>query len=118
MPPSLIFVGADEIMLDDSVKMHEKLLSAHVDSRLHVAPARWHGYLLYGLSEDKRDLAEMGRFLDTVMGQEEKLRWMPLDNAAKIYPAARRRNWSNVYRQSVTLLRRMWTRRSFVHLLT
>ena len=30
-------------------------------------------------------------------------RWVRLDNAAKIYPAARRRNWSNVYRQSVTL---------------
>lgn len=30
-------------------------------------------------------------------------RWLRLDNAAKIYPAARRRNWSNVYRQSVTL---------------
>ena len=26
-----------------------------------------------------------------------------MDNAAKIYPAARRRNWSNVFRQSVTL---------------
>lgn len=33
----------------------------------------------------------------------EKLRWLRLDNAAKIYPAALRRNWSNVYRQSVTL---------------
>ena len=31
------------------------------------------------------------------------LHWLRLDNAAKIYPAARRRNWSNVYRQSVTL---------------
>ncbi len=103
LPPSIIFVGGDEIMLDDSVKMHEKLLSAHVDSRLHVAPDRWHGYLLYGLSEDKRDLAEMGRFLDTVMGQEEKLRWMPLDNAAKIYPAARTEQWSNVFRLSATL---------------
>lgn len=28
---------------------------------------------------------------------------MRLDNAAKIYPAARRKNWSNVFRQSVTL---------------
>ena len=27
---------------------------------------------------------------------------MRLDNAAKIYPAARRKNWSNVFRQSVT----------------
>lgn len=32
------------------------------------------------------------------------LRWVRLDNAAKIYPAARRKNWSNVFRQSVTLL--------------
>ena len=39
------------------------------------------------------------------MPKSEKrvLRWVRLDNAAKIYPAARRRNWSNVYRQSVTL---------------
>lgn len=39
------------------------------------------------------------------MAKEQKraLRWLRLDNAAKIYPAARRRNWSNVYRQSVTL---------------
>lgn len=31
------------------------------------------------------------------------IRWLRLDNAAKIYPAARRKNWSNVFRQSVTL---------------
>ena len=31
------------------------------------------------------------------------LRWTKLDNAAKIYPAVRRRNWSNLFRQSVTL---------------
>ncbi len=31
------------------------------------------------------------------------LRWLPLDNAAKIYPAARRKTWSNVFRLSATL---------------
>ena len=31
------------------------------------------------------------------------IRWLKLDNAAKIYPAARRKNWSNVFRQSVNL---------------
>lgn len=31
------------------------------------------------------------------------LHWVRLDNAAKIYPAATRKNWSNVFRQSVTL---------------
>ncbi|MCR5142068.1 MAG: hypothetical protein K6C68_06025 [Ruminococcus sp.] len=34
---------------------------------------------------------------------KRQLRWMKLDNAAKIYPAARRRNWNNVFRLSVTL---------------
>lgn len=33
----------------------------------------------------------------------KKLRWMALDNAAKIFPAAMRRNWSNVFRVSATL---------------
>lgn len=32
-----------------------------------------------------------------------QLRWMRLDNAAKIYPAARRQSWSNVFRLSATL---------------
>ena len=38
------------------------------------------------------------------MAKDNKtLRWVRLDNAAKIYPAVRRRNWSNVFRQSATL---------------
>lgn len=37
------------------------------------------------------------------MQQKNNLRWMRLDNAAKIYPAARSQSWSNVYRLSVTL---------------
>jgi hypothetical protein len=37
------------------------------------------------------------------MASKKKLRWMRLDNAAKIYPAARRNNWSNVFRLSFTL---------------
>ena len=33
----------------------------------------------------------------------EKLRWLRLDNAAKIYPAARSQRWSNVFRLSASL---------------
>lgn len=36
--------------------------------------------------------------------ENRPLRWTRLDNAAKIYPAARRKNWSNVFRQSATLI--------------
>lgn len=35
--------------------------------------------------------------------KKDQLRWLRLDNAAKIYPAARRQNWSNVFRVSATL---------------
>lgn len=34
---------------------------------------------------------------------KKKLRWLRLDNAAKIYPAVRRKGWSNVFRLSATL---------------
>ena len=103
LPPSLLFVGGDEIMLSDSELLHEKLRASGCDSRLRIAPERWHGYLLYGLSEDQEDFSLINRFLNRVLSQENKLRWMPLDNAAKIYPAAARKSWSNMFRLSATL---------------
>lgn len=36
-------------------------------------------------------------------GKEKKLLWLRLDNAAKIYPAARSQTWSNTFRLSATL---------------
>lgn len=103
MPPSLIFVGGDEIMLSDAQSLHEKLTACGCDSQLVVAKDRWHGYLLYGMEEDKAAFTQMNRFLNERMCKEKKLRWVRLDNAAKIYPAARRQDWSNVFRLSVTL---------------
>lgn len=103
LPPSLIFAGGDEILLSDSEQMHKNLLSAGCKSHLVITPERWHGYLLYGLEEDKKDFVTLNRFLNRTLSEEKKLRWMPLDNAAKIYPAARNQNWSNVFRLSATL---------------
>lgn len=37
------------------------------------------------------------------MEKEKQLRWMRLDNAAKIYPAARRRSWNCLFRISASL---------------
>ena len=103
MPPSLIFAGGDEIMLDDARSIHEKLQKSDCRSQLVIAPERWHGYLLYNLRESAEDFKTVNQFLTKYISQENKLRWMRLDNAAKIYPAARRQNWSNVFRLSVTL---------------
>jgi len=102
-PPSLIFVGSDEIMRSDAELLHEKLLSSGCGSKLIIAPERWHGYLLYGLEDDRKDFVTIGKFLNAVMEPEQKLRWIRLDNAAKIYPAARRQRWSNLFRVSVSL---------------
>lgn len=103
MPPSLLFAGGDEIMLDDTLLLHQKLLDCGCKSKVCIAPERWHGYVLYNLKENEQDFVTINQFLNKHQSQERKLRWMRLDNAAKIYPAARRRNWSNVFRLSATM---------------
>ena len=103
MPPSLIFVGGDEIMRSDAESLTEKLAKAQCRVKLVVRPERWHGYLLYGLKEDAEDFVTINAFLNHYLSRENKLQWMRLDNAAKIYPASRNQNWSNVFRLSATL---------------
>ena len=104
LPPSLLFVGGDEVMLDDTRALHEKLLGAGCRSRLHIAPERWHAYVLYCLNENmEQDFEAINHFLDRTLSPARSLRWMRLDNAAKIYPAAKRRNWNNFFRLSATL---------------
>lgn len=103
MPESLIFVGNDEIMYDDSFLMHEKLIEAGCKSELVVAPELWHGYVLYDLQERAEDYDKIAKFVKKLIPARKKLAWMTLDNAAKIFPAARSRTWSNMFRVSSTL---------------
>ena len=103
LPPSLIFAAKEELMFSDSSDLHTKLLGYGCESRLIAKSERWHAYLLYGLTEDQEDLDTINEFLNRHLSPENKLRWLPLDNAAKIYPAARSQNWSNVFRLSATL---------------
>lgn len=103
LPPSLLFAGGDEILLDDSRRLQERLTACGCKSRLHIAPERWHAYVLYQLNENQDDFEAIREFLNRYLCQERKLRWMRLDNAAKIYPAARRKNWNNFFRLSATL---------------
>ena len=62
MPPSLIFVGGDEVMLDDAVEMHRRLQAAGSRSELVVTPEMWHGYILYGVSEAKKTTRKLRHF--------------------------------------------------------
>ena len=104
LPPSLLFAGGDEILLDDARTMHDRLKAAGCRSKLIIAPGRWHAYVLYCLQENmEQDMEEINRFLTQNLSPARSLRWMRLDNAAKIYPAAKRRNWNNFFRISATL---------------
>ncbi len=86
-PPSLLFVGGDEVMLDDTRMLHEKLVKSGCRSKLIVAPERWHAYVLYCLSENMpQDFETINRFMDKVLSPARSLRWMKLDNAAKFIP--------------------------------
>ena len=104
LPPSLLFAGGDEILLDDAHTLHDRLKAAGCRSKLIIAPGRWHAYVLYCLQENmEQDMEEINRFLTQNLSPARSLRWMRLDNAAKIYPAAKRRNWNNFFRISATL---------------
>jgi epsilon-lactone hydrolase len=47
LPPVLIQVGSDEMLLDDSVRIAEKLRSADGDVELEIWPRMPHGWHLY-----------------------------------------------------------------------
>ena len=105
MPPSLIFAGEDELLLSDAISMKDKLFASGCDATLITRPKMWHAYLLYGLKSNKGDFEKINEFVKKCLPKdnERKLRWMHLDNAAKIYPAAATSTWINIYRLSMTL---------------
>ncbi|MCD7822841.1 MAG: alpha/beta hydrolase fold domain-containing protein [Oscillospiraceae bacterium] len=102
LPPSLIFVGSDEILLDDSTRLHEKLLRSGNRSKLVVADRMWHAYILYDVKERKSDYDTIRDFIGELIPLTTA-RWVRLDNAAKIFPASRRRGWYNMFRISAEL---------------
>lgn len=63
MPPSLIIVGSDEILLSDALRLQEKLLAASSAVKLRIAPNMWHAYTLYPTSESEEDHMLIESFL-------------------------------------------------------
>ena len=64
LPPSAIFVGTHEVLLDDSTVMAERLREAGVKCELHVARGMWHVYPLYGVREARMALRRILAFID------------------------------------------------------
>lgn len=60
LPPVLVQVGGDEILLDDSVRLHQRLRAAGVDAVLEVWDDMPHGFQQF------EDLAEAAAALDRI----------------------------------------------------
>jgi len=105
MPPSLIFAGEDELLLSDAENMRDKLFASGCEATLITRPDMWHAYVLYCLKSNAKDFDKINEFVKKHLPKdtERKLKWMHLDNAAKIYPAAATSRWNNIYRLSATL---------------
>ena len=63
LPEGLIFVGGDEILKDDAVRMQAALETAGCRSELTAAEGLWHAYILYGLKAREADSKKIRDFL-------------------------------------------------------
>ena len=63
-PRTLIQVGSDEILLEDSRRLHAALAAAGVPVALEEYPRRWHVFQINAgvLSDANRALARAGRY--------------------------------------------------------
>lgn len=69
LPPSLILAGGHEIMLSDSMRLHERLLSCGCVSTLHIAPEMWHVYLMYSIAEAKDGFKKINDFMGELFNE-------------------------------------------------
>jgi len=67
-PPSLLFVGGNEILLDDAKMLHNALLRAGAQSQLVIAPGLWHVYPLFNTPEARASIARIDDFLRQRIG--------------------------------------------------
>jgi acetyl esterase/lipase len=65
LPQTLIHVGSDEILLDDSVRLEEKLKAAGVKVRLDIWTGMWHVFQVFAPYVPEAQLAidQVGVFI-------------------------------------------------------
>ncbi len=70
LPPLLIHVGTDEILLSDSTRLAQNAKSAQVDVTLKIWERMWHNFhtLAPFMPEANKAIGEIGTFLDRQLG--------------------------------------------------
>lgn len=64
-PPTILTAGTRDFLLSDTVRMHRKLLAAGVRAELHVWEGAPHGLFMGRAPEDREQVAEVRRFLNS-----------------------------------------------------
>ena len=74
LPPTLVQVGADELLLDDARRVHERMLMAGSPSRLEIFDGTFHGWqMLTGfLPEADAALAQAAEFIAAAWARRAK----------------------------------------------
>jgi epsilon-lactone hydrolase len=65
LPPTLIHVGSDEILLDDSTRLNEKLKAAGVDVQMEIWNGMWHVFQAFApwAPEAQFSIEKIGTFI-------------------------------------------------------
>ena len=66
LPPMLIQVGDDEILLNDSTRLAEKLEAAGIDVEIEIWPNMWHVFQMFigKMPESKKAVEKIGRYIN------------------------------------------------------
>ena len=69
LPPTLFLVGSDELVLDDSLRMADRMRTAGCKVELDVAPNMFHAWHLFSrlLPQARQTIARIGSFLQSKM---------------------------------------------------
>jgi acetyl esterase/lipase len=67
LPPMLIQVGDDEILLSDSERLAEKCVAAGIDVELQIWPQMWHVFQMFvgKMPEAKKAIKQMGTYIQS-----------------------------------------------------
>ena len=73
LPPTLIHVGDDEILLSDSTRFADKLETAGIDVQLEVFPEMWHVFQLFvgTMPESKAAVRKIGAYIKAAVTDDD-----------------------------------------------
>jgi epsilon-lactone hydrolase len=68
LPPMLVHVGNDEILLDDSVRLVDRATAAGVEISFKIWDDMWHVFQTFNIPEGQQSVDEIGEFVVGKMG--------------------------------------------------